>query len=222
MSTTVSSSTAASNASVLQQLSGASSQSTSQATSDRFLKLLVAQMQNQDPLSPMDNAQVTSQMAQINTVSGINTLNDSITSMSGQFTQMQAMQGAALVGHSVLVDGNQLALGSNGTASAAFDLAGGADSVKVDVLSPAGRVLDTIDLGAQTTGQHNFNWTPPAGADTSGQLSFRVAATSGTTSVSATTLMRADVQAVSTSGSTLNLELKNGSTLPYSQVRAVF
>ncbi|MEX8519138.1 MAG: flagellar hook assembly protein FlgD [Leptothrix sp. (in: b-proteobacteria)] len=222
MSTTVSSSTAASNASVLQQLSGASGQSTSQATSDRFLKLLVAQMQNQDPLSPMDNAQVTSQMAQINTVSGINTLNDSITSMSGQFTQMQAMQGAALVGHSVLVDGNQLALGSSGTASAAFDLAGGADSVKVDVLSPAGRVLDTIDLGAQTTGQHNFNWTPPSGADTSGQLSFRVAATSGTASVSATTLMRADVQAVSTSGSTLNLELKNGSTLPYSQVRAVF
>ena len=44
-------------------------------TSDRFLKLLVAQMQNQDPLNPMDNAQVTSQMAQINTVTGIDKLN---------------------------------------------------------------------------------------------------------------------------------------------------
>ena len=45
------------------------------AAADRFLKLLVTQMQNQDPLNPMDNAQITSQMAQISTVSGIEKLN---------------------------------------------------------------------------------------------------------------------------------------------------
>ena len=47
-------------------------------SSDRFLKLLVTQMQNQDPLNPMDNAQVTTQLAQISTVSGVDKLNTSI------------------------------------------------------------------------------------------------------------------------------------------------
>src|SRR3954465_3385974 len=78
------------------------------ATSDRFLKLLVAQMKNQDPLSPMDNAQVTSQMAQINTVTGIDKLNSTVATMTGQFAQLQALQGAALVGHDVVVPGNKL------------------------------------------------------------------------------------------------------------------
>ena len=77
---------------------GTSTSGTSDAGSaDRFLKLLVAQMQNQDPLNPMDNAQVTSQMAQINTVNGIEKLNTTVQGLSGQFMQMQAMQGAALV-----------------------------------------------------------------------------------------------------------------------------
>ena len=220
---TVTSSMATSASSVLQQLSGSAasaSQGSDAASADRFLKLLVTQMQNQDPLSPMDNAQVTSQMAQINTVSGINTLNTSINAMGAQFTQMQALQGAALVGRGVLVEGNQLTLGSDGQASAAFDLAGAADSVKVEVLSPAGRVIDTINVGAETTGRHSFSWSAPQGSAAGSGYTFRVAATSGATSVTATPLMRDEVQAVSTSGSTLNLELKGGKTLPYGQIRA--
>src|SRR5919108_212739 len=77
-------------------------------SADRFLKLLVAQMQNQDPLNPMDNAQVTSQMAQINTVSGIAKLNDTVQGLNTQFVQMQALQGASLVGRDVIVPGNKL------------------------------------------------------------------------------------------------------------------
>jgi flagellar basal-body rod modification protein FlgD len=221
---TVTGSTGTPTSSVLQQLSGSAASSTGQGTdaasADRFLKLLVTQMQNQDPLSPMDNAQVTSQMAQINTVSGINTLNTSINAMGAQFTQMQALQGAALVGRGVLVEGNQLTLGSDGQASAAFDLAGAADSVKVEVLSPAGRVIDTINVGAETTGRHSFSWSAPQGSAAGSGYTFRVAATSGATNVAATPLMRDQVQAVSTSGSTLNLELKSGQTLPYGQIRA--
>src|SRR6476660_4928388 len=75
---------------------------------DRFLKLLVTQLQNQDPLSPMDNAQLTSQIAQINTVSGIATLNTSVQQLSSQFLQMQTLQGASLVGKDVIVPGSKL------------------------------------------------------------------------------------------------------------------
>jgi flagellar basal-body rod modification protein FlgD len=217
----------AANASALyQQLNGsASTQTATEASADRFLKLLVAQMQNQDPLSPMDNAQVTSQMAQINTVSGIEKVNESIQSMSSQFTQLQAMQGAQLVGQGVLVNGNRLAVGSDGSARASFDLAGAADSTKVEVLSASGRVVDTLDMGAETTGRHTFSWKPPV--PTEGQtpidtsnLTFRVVASSGAAQVGATPLMRDEIVAVSTANGSLSLDLASGKRMAYADVRA--
>src|SRR6476659_897494 len=99
--------------SVLDSLNGASSTGTVKTandagSADRFLKLLVAQMQNQDPLNPMDNAQVTSQMAQINTVNGIEKLNTTVQGLSGHVVQMQALQGANLIGRDVIVPGNKM------------------------------------------------------------------------------------------------------------------
>ena len=95
---------------------------------DRFLKLLVTQMQNQDPLNPMDNAQITSKMAQINTVSGIDKLNTSVQGLSTQFRQMQALQGASLVGRDITLNGNQLSV-QGGVGVGGFELSGTADSV---------------------------------------------------------------------------------------------
>ncbi|MEO6660005.1 MAG: flagellar hook capping FlgD N-terminal domain-containing protein [Burkholderiaceae bacterium] len=97
---------------------------------DRFLKLLVTQLQNQDPLSPMDNAELTSQIAQINTVSGIATLNTSVQALSSRFLQMQTLQGASLIGKNVIVPGKQLDIAS-GVAQGGFELASAADAVKV-------------------------------------------------------------------------------------------
>ncbi|MEO7338068.1 MAG: flagellar hook capping FlgD N-terminal domain-containing protein [Caldimonas sp.] len=188
------------------------------ATSDRFLKLLVAQMQNQDPLSPMDNAQVTSQMAQINTVSGIQQLNTTVQGLSTQFAQLQAVQGVSLVGHDVIVPGNAMTV-ANGAGQGGYELAGPADQVKVEVLSPGGHVVDTLNLGAQTTGIHSFDWQAGTAAATSG-LTFRVTATSGSVSTAATALIRDQVNAVNTSGNVFSLELANSGTVPYSTVKA--
>lgn len=185
---------------------------------DRFLKLLVTQMQNQDPLNPMDNAQVTSQMAQISTVSGIEKLNTSIGTMAGQFTQMQALQGAALVGRKVLLEGDTLAV-AEGKGAAGFELAGAADNVKVEILSPSGRVIDTLQLGAQSAGRHGFEWNANGVTDNAG-LRFRVTANSGAAKVTATPLIGDVVNAVSTTGDTLTLELLGGSTVPYSAIKA--
>ena len=186
---------------------------------DRFLKLLVTQLKNQDPLSPMDNAQLTSQIAQINTVTGIATLNTSVQGLSSQFLQMQSLQGAALVGKDVIVPGNKLDI-ANGSAQGGFELASAADAVKVEVLSPAGRVLDTLNLGAQSSGMHSFDWAS-ANYDNTSNLSFRVTATSGSTALASTALMRDKVDAVSTSGDALMLELDRAGTVAYSTVRAI-
>ena len=185
---------------------------------DRFLKLLVAQMQNQDPLNPMDNAQVTTQMAQINTVSGIDKLNTSVQALQGQFVQMQALQGASLVGRDVVVPGNKMDI-AEAVGQGGFELAGAADAVKVEVLSSAGQVLDTLNLGAQPSGLNGFSW--PAGTNTNESgITFRVTATQGAAVVTSTALMRDRVNAVSTSGNTLNLELQNSGTVAYGDVKA--
>jgi flagellar basal-body rod modification protein FlgD len=188
------------------------------ATADTFLKLLVTQMQNQDPLNPMDNAQVTSQMAQINTVNGIQQLNTTVQSLSSQFTQMQALQGAALVGRDVIVPGNGVDI-NEGIGQGGFELTSPADNVKVEILNAGGHVIDTMQLGAQTAGRHSFDWdATKAGTDTN--LTFRVTATSGAATLSSTALMRDTVTAVSTSGDTLMLELMKSGSTPYSSITA--
>ncbi|MGZ5797919.1 MAG: flagellar hook assembly protein FlgD [Caldimonas sp.] len=199
----------------------ASSAADATVTADRFLKLLVAQMQNQDPLNPMDNAQVTSQMAQINTVTGIDKLNTTVAGLSAQFMQLQAVQGASLVGHDVIVAGNKLdvdattAIGQGG-----FEIATPADAVKVEILAPSGAVVQTLNLGAQGAGMHSFDW--PAGSATNGSgLTFRVTATSGGVAMASTALMRDRVDAVSTNGNVFNLELEKSGTVPYSSVKAL-
>jgi len=198
----------------------ASTLSTSSATeqSDRFLKLLVAQMKNQDPLNPLDNAQVTSQMAQISTVSGLDKVNTTVASLGTQFTQLQAMQGAALVGRDVAIEGDALRI-TDGKADGGFELSSKADKVSVQVLSPAGTVLDTISMSGVDAGRHTFNWpVPDAYKDQA--LTFKVTATAGTKSVDAMTLEHQRISAVSTFNNTLALELASGDRVAYDAVWA--
>jgi len=187
---------------------------------DRFLKLLVAQMQNQDPLNPMDNAQVTSQMAQIQSVNGLEKLNRSVEGLGTQFAQLSALQGASLVGRDVIVPGNRLVANDEGLPQGGFELDGAADSVQVEVLNAAGRVIDTIDLRAQGSGRHGFEWTPPAGVDATAGERFRVVARNGAATVGSTPLMRDRVDAVLAGGDTLTLELRTSGSVAYSQIRA--
>lgn len=188
--------------------------------SDRFMKLLVAQMKNQDPLNPADNNQITSQMAQINTVSGIGTLNSSVQQLSSQMVGMQALQGASLVGNTVVVPGNKLSVDKTGAGVGGFSLDSAADAVKVDVLNAAGTTVGSMNLGAASAGQNSFNFDASGISDTS-NLTFKVTATNGAAKVGTTALMLDTVSAVSTSGSSLQLELAKSGTTPYSKVVAL-
>ena len=201
----------------------ASSLTTSGSTEaqDRFLKLLVAQLSNQDPMNPMDNAQMTSQIAQINTVTGIQQLNDTMKSMSTQMGAMQVLQAGNLVGHGVLVDGNKLAFDSEGTTGiGAIELAGKASNVQVQVLTPGGKVVDTLSLGALEAGQHGFS-VDAANYPEDTELSFKVVASNGKTAVEASTLMHDKVVAVGSGSDGLTLTLLAGGVKPYASVRSV-
>jgi flagellar basal-body rod modification protein FlgD len=124
---------------------------------DRFLKLLVTQLKNQDPLNPMDNAQMTSQMAQISTVEGIDKLNATLKMILEGSNENQAMQAAAMVGHGVLVPGSGLAL-AGGMAIGGIELDAPADRVVVTIKDASGIALKTFELGGQDAGSHVFAW----------------------------------------------------------------
>ena len=185
---------------------------------DRFLKLLVAQMQNQDPLNPLDNAQVTSQMAQINTVNGVEKLNRTVQGLNTQFIQMQSLQGASLVGRDVVVPGDRLSV-ANDMGQGGFELAGDAQAVNVEVLNAGGGLVDTLKLGPQAAGRHNFDW-PAKGANPQAGLHFRVVATNAAAAVPATALMHDKVAAVNTGGDTLTLELQHAGSVPYASIKS--
>lgn len=205
----------------LQTTSSAATVSTANeaGSADRFLKLLVTQMQNQDPLNPMDNAQLTSQIAQINTVSGITQLNATVESLKTQFVQMQALQGASLVGRDITVKGDRVDVES-GTGSGGFELASTADSVNVEILNPSGRVVDTLKLGTLEAGRHDFSWNAGSSVADGADYHFRVTATAGTTKVTTTSLMRDQVLSVSTENNTLTLDTRHSGSVAYSDVQA--
>lgn len=193
---------------------------TDENSADRFLKLLVAQMQHQDPLNPLDNAEVTTQMAQISTVSGIEKMNKSIQTMSTSFAAMQTMQSVALVGRGAVVESDAVHLDANGQLKAGFEIEAPADKVRIDVLSAAGAVVDTIELGATDAGQHRFDWTPKNNTAAMSAASFRVTATSAGQALSGSTLVYDKVTAVRTGDAQLTLELEASGPVPYAKVKA--
>jgi len=195
------------------------SQTDAAASQDRFLKLLVAQLNNQDPMNPMDNAQMTSQMAQINTVSGIQQVNESIKSMATQFSAMQVLQGASMIGREVLTEGNKLSI-QNGVGKGALDLAGSADKVTVQVMTSGGQLLGTVNLGPQEAGRHSFEWDA-SGYTGSSTPVFKVVATQGTNVVSSTTLTRNTVESVSADSTGMTITLKGAGTVAYNAVKAI-
>ncbi|MDA3921274.1 MAG: flagellar hook assembly protein FlgD [Salinisphaera sp.] len=139
----------------------------SQDLSKQFLKLLVAQVQNQDPLKPMDNSQFTSQIAQINTVSGINKLNDQLAMINGQINTSQQLQASALIGHTVLVPGNSISVGTGGTAMPfGVDLAAPAAKITMTITDKSGAVVHQSSYTNQAAGVQSFSWD---GLDSSGK-----------------------------------------------------
>jgi flagellar basal-body rod modification protein FlgD len=144
---------------IYEALNGTASTSSNSSTKsgDRFLTLLTTQLKNQDPLNPMDNAEMTSQLAQINMVDGITKLNTTLQSLVTNATESEALQAAELVGHGVLVPGTGLTL-EKGVALGGVEVCEAADKVKVTIKNGNGLVVRTLDLGASEAGSQIFQW----------------------------------------------------------------
>ncbi|WP_274644480.1 flagellar hook assembly protein FlgD [Pseudomonas serbica] len=131
---------------------------------NNFMTLLVTQLKNQDPLKPMENAELTSQLAQINTVQGIQDLNKTMANITTQINTSQQLQATALIGHGVLVPGDRVLVGTDATTKITqttpfgIDLPKDADNVTVSIVDASGVEARSFKLGAMKAGTESFTW----------------------------------------------------------------
>jgi len=177
---------------VLSALSSATKVATTptEDAQSRFLTLLTTQLRNQDPLNPTENAELTSQLAQLNMVDGIERMNESLTALLEGNKSNTLFQAASLIDRGVLVPGRTLELTESG-AVGGFILEQPADQVVITIKNAAGQVVQTLDLGAVAAGTHSFLWDGTATGGTTaatGGYTLSVTAVTGEQTVPATAL----------------------------------
>jgi len=194
------STTAAATFSAINGNSGSKTKTTSSVEDqqNKFLTLLMTQIKNQDPLNPMDNAAVTTQLAQLNTVSGIEKLNATMTQLLDGYNETQAIQSTGMIGKNVMVAGNNLPLNKSEAVGGVL-LEAAADKVTLNIKDSTGKIVQTEEMGARAAGNFYFGWD---GKDASGatladgKYTFTVEASMGGKKITASALQVGTVSAV--------------------------
>ncbi|MEK9495723.1 flagellar hook assembly protein FlgD [Photorhabdus sp. P32] len=202
----------------------------SEELNSNFMNLLLAQMKNQDPTNPMKNNELTSHLAQINTLAGIEKLNTTLGSIVGQINNNQPVQASALIGRKVMVPGDTILVGSNkedGSVSIApfgVELERPADSVKVTITDKQGMVVRQIDFGGLEAGVHNFTWngTKEDGANVEdGAYNFTITASYKGEQRVFQPLRFAEVKGVTRDADGAKLDLGRIGTVTMDQIRQI-
>ena len=123
---------------------------------DEFLNLLVAQLNNQDPLAPQDNGAFIAQLAQFSQVEGIGKLNTSMDSMVSGYQSSQALQASSLVGRKVIIPTDKAVVDTSETFKASLVLPAASSNVYVNVYDSAGSTVNRVNLGQQAAGNVSF------------------------------------------------------------------
>ncbi len=173
-----------------------------------FMKLMMTQLQNQDPMKPMENGDFLAQIAQFSAVNGITELQKSFDTLASSLYSSQALQATGLVDKNVLVPSKEaLFLGDNSVMAAAVDIDNGVDELKVIIKDSVGQTIKTLDLGPQNEGRIGFTWDGKNDAGetvNSGVYEIEAIAKVAGEKIGATTLAFAPVESISLGG-------KNGS-----------
>jgi flagellar basal-body rod modification protein FlgD len=192
-----------------------------------FITLMLAQLQNQDPTSPVDSNTFLTQLAQLSEVQGITSLNTSFSGLSTSLTSNQALQASSLLGHQALVNSSTATIAAGATVTGAVNVPQNTSQVTLSITDSSGALVSQMNLGAQSAGLANFSWNGTTGsgsqapAGTYTLTAQYAGATSGGTA--ATTLVNGTVESVSMgAGSTgLTLNVAGVGSVPFSNVQQI-
>lgn len=188
-----------------------------------FLKLLVAQMKNQDPGNPADNGEFLSQIAQFSMVDGIDKLGTSVKGISSNFYAAQAMQAAELVGREVLTETDSALWQEGETIDGVIAVPEFAEGLNIQVRDMYGALVKTIDHGEYVNGDMSFAWD---GANEDGAFvapgEYTITATAlvdgSQQAVPVQTYSRVESITVDRGSSSVALHLQNRQNINFSQV----
>lgn len=186
-----------------------------------FLKLMTAQLKNQDPMQPMENGEFLGQMAQFSTVSSIGEMSKQLQSLSEQFVASRMLSSGSLIGRQVLSEGSYGELQEGTPLDGVVRITEPVDGAVVYVRNAVGQVMETFELGPAGSGDYPFSWDGalPGGTNAlPGRYQVDVAVTRAGKTESARALLYTPVNSVTMSGQDVVLNLQNGGSVPLSQV----
>jgi flagellar basal-body rod modification protein FlgD len=207
---------------IIKQYSSTNSTKTSAAQSmgkEDFLKMLVAQLKNQDPLNPMSGTDFATQLAQFSSLEQLTNLNQGITNLGLYQTSQANLQAVNLIGKEVTAGKGNGFIADGAPVNLYYDLSKDASEVQINVYDEAGALADTVRTYDQTEGINNMTWNN--GQEKSGNFTFKVFAfdTTGAT-LPVDTLVSGKVTAVSFKDKSIYVNVA-GQELPFSEVREV-
>ncbi|WP_312394933.1 flagellar hook assembly protein FlgD [Stutzerimonas kunmingensis] len=193
---------------------------------NEFLELLVAQMNNQNPLEPQENGEFIGQLAQFSTVEGVEKLNSSMETILSGYQSSQALQASSLVGRKVIVPADKAVVDTSETFKASLVLPTSSSNVFVNIYDSAGAAVGRVNMGAQEAGNISFMWD---GKDSSGKVlppgtyRFEAQATYQGETKGLYTLLPANVDSVTLgqNGGELMLNLAGVGSIGLSQVQVI-
>lgn len=193
---------------------------------NEFLELLVAQLNNQNPLEPQENGEFIAQLAQFSTVEGVEKLNSSMGDILSGFHSSQALQASSLVGRKVIIPADDAMVDTAETFKGSVLVPQSSSNVYVSVYDEAGSVVATVNLGAQEAGEQSFMWD---GKDKDGETlppgkyQFKAEGSFNGETQGLYTLLPANVDSVTLSpqGGELLLNLAGLGAVPLSQVQII-
>lgn len=193
---------------------------------NEFLELLVAQMNNQNPLEPQENGEFIGQLAQFSTVEGVEKLNSSMETILSGYQSSQALQASSLVGRKVIVPADKAVVDTSETFKASLVLPTSSSNVFVNIYDSTGAAVGRVNMGAQEAGNISFMWD---GKDSSGKVlppgtyRFEAQATYQGETKGLYTLLPANVDSVTLgqNGGELMLNLAGVGSIGLSQVQVI-
>ena len=193
---------------------------------DQFMTLMLTQMKNQDPLKPMENGEFLAQLAQFNTVSGIQELQTSFADFATSMQTNQALQASGLVGRSVSLPGPAVALTNTGPVEGTVTLPASTTNLRLAVYDSSGQLVRTIGMGAQGEGQVAYRWDGLSSNGTAlppGRYQVMAEALIDGTPTAVSSASYATVESVNLSGSGHGIQLNVAGigAVPFSEVQQV-
>ncbi len=191
-----------------------------------FLQLMIAQLNNQDPMKPMENGDFIAQMAQFSAVTGLTKLQQSFDGLAVSLQSNQALQASSLVGRTVVVPSGTGTLPQGGTLSGVVDLDSSSSNLTITIQDASGQVMRRLELGPQQTGDVYFNWDGITDSGVQAQagryyISAETQTEGGTEALE--TLVSSAVESVTMGqgGQAITLNLADGNTVDLSSVRSI-